>query len=63
MNKQDLARRLARESHRSSGKAADDVDTLVYNILKNLKQTTGKSPSPPKQLPPVVRKSRSRDQR
>ncbi len=43
MNKLDLARQLARESHRSSGQAADDVDTLVYKILKNLKETSNKA--------------------
>jgi hypothetical protein len=38
MNKLDLARRLARELHRSRAEAADDVDNLVYRILKDLKQ-------------------------
>jgi hypothetical protein len=38
MNKLDLARRLARASHRSRAQAADDVDTLVYNLLKKLEQ-------------------------
>lgn len=38
MNKLDLARRLARKSHRSRGEAADDVDTLVYRMLKELKR-------------------------
>jgi nucleoid DNA-binding protein len=42
MNKRDLARRLARESHRSNGQAADAVDTLVYKILKDLKRPVGK---------------------
>ena len=36
MNKLDLARRLARASHRSRAQAADDVDTLVYKLLKDL---------------------------
>ncbi len=39
MNKLDLALRLARESHRSRAKAADDVDTLVYNLLRDLKRS------------------------
>jgi len=38
MNKLDLTRRLARASHRSWAQAADDVDTLVYNLLKKLQQ-------------------------
>jgi hypothetical protein len=38
MNKLDLARRFAREWHRSRGKAADAVDRLVYDILKDLKR-------------------------
>lgn len=38
MNKLDLARRLARESHRSRGQAADEVDTLVYKLLKDLRR-------------------------
>ena len=44
MNKFDLAKRLARESHRSSGQAADEVDTLVYELLKDLKRTPAKPP-------------------
>jgi hypothetical protein len=39
MNKQDLAKMLARQSHRSRGQAADAVDTLVYDILKDLKDS------------------------
>lgn len=38
MNKLDLARTLARLSHRSRAQAADDVDTLVYQMLKDLKE-------------------------
>lgn len=37
VNKLDLARTLARISHRSRAQAADDVDTLVYQMLKGLK--------------------------
>ena len=37
MNKFDLARQLARQSHRSRAKAADDVDALVHRLLKELK--------------------------
>lgn len=43
MNKLDLTLRLARESRQSQAKAADDVDTLVYELLKDLKKTQSKS--------------------
>ncbi len=43
MNKQDLARWLARESHRSRGQAADEVDKLVYKLLKDFKRCVDKS--------------------
>jgi hypothetical protein len=36
MNKQELAERLAKQSHRSRAEAADAVDKLVYQILKDL---------------------------
>ncbi len=39
MNKLDLARSLAKRSHRSQAKAADDVDTLVHRLIKDLKLT------------------------
>jgi hypothetical protein len=39
MNKLDLARSLAKLSHRSHAKAADDVDTLVHRLIKDLKVT------------------------
>ncbi len=42
MNKLDLAKRLARRAHRSRGQAADDVDTLVYQMLKDVKQAQRK---------------------
>jgi hypothetical protein len=38
MNKLDLTLRLAKESHRSRGKAADVVDNLIYELLKDLKR-------------------------
>jgi hypothetical protein len=41
MNKLDLARSLAKQSHRSQAKAADDVDTLVHRLIKDLKLTRG----------------------
>lgn len=37
MNRLDLARSLAKKSHRSQAKAADAVDSLVYHLLKELK--------------------------
>jgi nucleoid DNA-binding protein len=37
MNKNELSKRLARESHRSRAEAADDVDKLVHRLLKDLK--------------------------
>ena len=42
MDKKELVERLAKQSHRSKGQAADQVDTLVYGLLKELKQTPGK---------------------
>jgi hypothetical protein len=38
MNKQELAERLAKQSHRSRAEAADAVDKLVYQILKDLQR-------------------------
>lgn len=38
MDKQELIERLAKQSHQSKGKAADQVDKLVYGLLKELKQ-------------------------
>jgi hypothetical protein len=48
MNKLDLTVRLARESHRSRGKAADVVDNLIYELLKDLKrpETATAKPKP-----------------
>jgi hypothetical protein len=36
MNKQELAERLAKQSHTSRAEAADAVDKLIYQILKDL---------------------------
>jgi hypothetical protein len=47
MNKDDLTKRVARESRRSRAEAADDVDTLVYQLLKDLKR----SPATPRREP------------
>jgi hypothetical protein len=38
MNKDELTKRVARESHRSRAEAADFVDKLVYRLLKDLKR-------------------------
>ncbi|MBV8072636.1 MAG: hypothetical protein JO270_22220 [Acidobacteriaceae bacterium] len=38
MNKLDLARSLAKRSHRSQARAADEVDGLVYQLLKEVKR-------------------------
>lgn len=43
MKKKDLARRLAKESHRSRAEAADEVDTLVYRLLLDLKRPAYKA--------------------
>lgn len=55
MNKFDLARRLARRVHRSRAQAADEVDTLVYEILKDLKQANKTKPArkPEEKLPAI----------
>jgi hypothetical protein len=42
MDKNELVERLAKQSHRSKGQAADQVDTLVYGLLKELKQAPTK---------------------
>ncbi|MBV9039178.1 MAG: hypothetical protein JO182_32135 [Acidobacteriaceae bacterium] len=58
MDKKELVERLAKQSHQSKGKAADQVDTLVYGLLKELKQkedkpskTIGGAPKPPSSSP------------
>jgi nucleoid DNA-binding protein len=38
VNKKDLARRLAKEAHRSRAQAADEVDTLIHRLLMDLKK-------------------------
>jgi len=43
MNKRDLTRWLAREAHRSPAQAADEVDKLVYKLLKDFKRCTDRS--------------------
>jgi hypothetical protein len=51
MNKLEFTLRLARESHRSPGQTADDVDKLVHRILKDLRRTKGQA-ADPKTPPP-----------
>jgi hypothetical protein len=51
VNKLDLARTLARVSHRSRAQAADDVDTLVYQMLKNVREPQKRRVKPKQQLP------------
>ena len=58
MNKLDLARDLARQSHSSRGKAADDVDTLVYNLLKGVKSPSKVQTQTDKSLPLAAPKPR-----
>lgn len=43
MNKHDLTRWLAREANRTRAQAADEVDRLVYKLLKDFKRCTDKS--------------------
>lgn len=43
MNKLDLAQRLAREARRSRAQAADEVDKLVYKLLKDFRRCAEKS--------------------
>ncbi len=52
MNKRELAARLAKQSHTSKAKAADDVDSLVYGLLKDLKQTSKQPEKAPDSNPP-----------
>ena len=45
MKKSDLARRLARRRHISRAQAADQLDGVIHDILRNLR--TGKSAALP----------------
>jgi nucleoid DNA-binding protein len=38
MNKGELARKLARQTHRSKAAAADEVDRVVHQILTRLRR-------------------------
>ncbi|HEY7304123.1 MAG TPA: hypothetical protein VH601_08420 [Bryobacteraceae bacterium] len=51
VNKLDLARTLARASHRSRAQAADDVDTLVYQMLKSVREPQKRRVRPKQQQP------------
>jgi nucleoid DNA-binding protein len=46
MDKKELVERLAKRSHCSKGHAADQVDMLVYGLLKELKEIPGKGSKP-----------------
>lgn len=64
MNKRQLAERLAKQAHTSRAKAADDVDSLVYGLLKDMKDSAKKVVAPeasaaPK--PPTTAKPASND--
>lgn len=52
MNKRELAAKLAKQSHTSNAKAADVVDSLVYGLLKDLKQTAKQPEKAPDSNPP-----------
>jgi hypothetical protein len=51
MNKLDLAQRLAREANRSRAQAADEVDRLVYKLLKDFRRSADKSNREPVKHP------------
>jgi hypothetical protein len=53
MNKLEFTLRLARESNRPPGEAADDLDTLVHRILRDLRRTKNQSLPPKGTLPKV----------
>ena len=57
MNKKQLTELLARQSHRSRGQAADDVDKLVYSLLKDLRTAETRNL---KQFPPATAKAPAR---
>ncbi|HSU32956.1 MAG TPA: hypothetical protein VLJ11_17150 [Bryobacteraceae bacterium] len=64
MDKFDLAALLAKESHLSRAKAADDVDNFVYHLIKDLKRSpvpVQESPKPEKPVSP--RPPASKDKR
>ena len=52
MNKKQLAERLAKQSHRSRGQAADSVDKLVHGLLKDLREA-GKDEAKAAGVPPA----------
>jgi len=51
VDKHELAKRLAKQSHQSPGKAADAVDRLVYRMLKELKRGLDKPAKLPSAAP------------
>jgi hypothetical protein len=56
MNKDELSRRLARESHRSKAEAADSVDKLVHRLLKDLKRSPATSRKDAAKASPKVKR-------
>jgi hypothetical protein len=61
MNKQELAERLAKQSHRSRAEAADAVDKLVYQILKDLQRPAEDNPKGPEMpKPPAITPARKK---
>ena len=71
MNKRELADRLAKQAHKSRAKAADDVDSLVYGLLKEMKDMAKKpavpeasaAPKPPSLSQDDESKTRSKDKK
>ncbi len=63
MNKRELAAKLAKQSHTSKAKAADDVDSLVYGLLKDLKQTEKQGEKTPDSNPPKPPAKESKDKK
>ena len=54
---------LAKQSHTSKAKATDDVDSLVYGLLKDFKQT-GKQPEiAPNSNPPKPPSKEAKDKK
>jgi len=59
VNKKDLARRLAKEAHRSQAQAADEVDALIHRLLTGAKKNAH---APKRQANASPDQARSKDQ-
>lgn len=57
MNKLEFTLRLARDTNLPPGEAADDLDTLVHRILRDLRHTKNHL-LPPKRVSPKVSATR-----